>query len=873
MKSDEREVSLYEVLKDRKFEASVITTYNVYFPFYEDVVLRRLSASGARHNVLIVDKKQLAECLNTPSLRPRKAGYEYTLIPMDFGGAFHPKISMLLERSKGVLFVGSHNMTLSGYGVNRELTTKIKIVAKDKSGIASARQIYHSLLEWLSSRQEVVPHYVDAIKSLPQIAPWLKGKIEEEAKGGIQLFLTDPSGDSLWQNVRKTLPTGYKRVLVLSPFFDSKLNFLSTLTSELRVDEVIVGIDPYTVDINKQQQLIGKFKFVDASQIYKGKGYLHAKAYWLEDHSGQSWLISGSANASNSAWLGTPSSRNIEAIVVHRGDEAKNAAQRIGITEIGNFPDISAAQWVEIGDRVKAKKEQERKTPLVLRTGEALYSEGQIFIQSGLVDESEFLTASLIGENNRMLGEITSLEHLGTYVALTIQSTETEISGIRFVQIQCRNNQQYLFYVHHQGHIERKLVGSHHAQFRASLESLSGDNPDIEKLILTVEKIIFDNPPEIPDHLKKKVVTKVIGLNGIENDEPLERKQIESLAVHLKETTIEKKRTRLMRSGDLGHLLDVLIHHLGIGLESSPGAGKDNTDHRGRSEEELVGSDDEEQHGNIKIDPGQIVKICNNKVHNLVGRMLKQLKKAALENDADHVIPIVQLVAVLALLRQLRLLDYRANWMPAGATLFAPKERVLLLEGCIKYLHGVSFNLLDKALQELNDEPMDEISRLHGLMLWLARECGKDIRSKTVLGEAPEQQKERILSKYLMMYLAPLAATDPVAVEEATSSIMSTAAPIRKVDSDEWVQKHLFWGRGLRSFTKQFSRVKTVGRTPTIGDIVYNTRLDKPVLSIVLRSAGKNTSFVNLEKENSEGSCLTSCLAVLDIPESILTLK
>ncbi len=50
------------------------------------------------HTLLIVDKKQLTECLNTPSLRPRRAGYDYTLIPMDFGGAFHPKIVLLLER-------------------------------------------------------------------------------------------------------------------------------------------------------------------------------------------------------------------------------------------------------------------------------------------------------------------------------------------------------------------------------------------------------------------------------------------------------------------------------------------------------------------------------------------------------------------------------------------------------------------------------------------------------------------------------------------------------------------------------------------------------------------------------------------------------
>ena len=32
--------------KRGKFDASIIATYNAYLPFYEDVVLRRLVASG-----------------------------------------------------------------------------------------------------------------------------------------------------------------------------------------------------------------------------------------------------------------------------------------------------------------------------------------------------------------------------------------------------------------------------------------------------------------------------------------------------------------------------------------------------------------------------------------------------------------------------------------------------------------------------------------------------------------------------------------------------------------------------------------------------------------------------------------------------------
>jgi len=41
-------ISLMEELKKGGYEASLITTYNAYLPFYEEVVLRRLVNAGIR---------------------------------------------------------------------------------------------------------------------------------------------------------------------------------------------------------------------------------------------------------------------------------------------------------------------------------------------------------------------------------------------------------------------------------------------------------------------------------------------------------------------------------------------------------------------------------------------------------------------------------------------------------------------------------------------------------------------------------------------------------------------------------------------------------------------------------------------------------
>jgi hypothetical protein len=74
-----------------------------YFPFYEEVVLRRLVAAGCTHNILMVDAARGAEAFASEDMRPSRAGRDYTLIPVAVGGAFHLKILLRLGKSKGAL--------------------------------------------------------------------------------------------------------------------------------------------------------------------------------------------------------------------------------------------------------------------------------------------------------------------------------------------------------------------------------------------------------------------------------------------------------------------------------------------------------------------------------------------------------------------------------------------------------------------------------------------------------------------------------------------------------------------------------------------------------------------------------------------------
>src|SRR5579871_6348111 len=103
--------------------ASIITTYAVNLPFFEDVVLRHLEAAGSRLNVVLVDRGQLGKAFTAPSTTPRRAGTNYLLMPIAASGAFHPKIIALFTDEGTHIAIGSHNLTEAGFGWNGELTT------------------------------------------------------------------------------------------------------------------------------------------------------------------------------------------------------------------------------------------------------------------------------------------------------------------------------------------------------------------------------------------------------------------------------------------------------------------------------------------------------------------------------------------------------------------------------------------------------------------------------------------------------------------------------------------------------------------------------------------------------------------------------
>ncbi len=76
--------------------------------------------------------------------------------------SFHPKILLLLGKRKGLLAVGSHNLTLSGFGTNLEVTNVIKFNNIDsKDSLSIFQSAMNACSTWIDDYGNELP---DGIK-------------------------------------------------------------------------------------------------------------------------------------------------------------------------------------------------------------------------------------------------------------------------------------------------------------------------------------------------------------------------------------------------------------------------------------------------------------------------------------------------------------------------------------------------------------------------------------------------------------------------------------------------------------------------------------------------------------------------------------
>lgn len=848
----EEGIPILDEVRRGGYEFSFIATYNAYLPFYEDVVLRRLVNAGCRGNVLMMDAAQCANALAAESTRPRYAGRTYTLVPVKAGGAFHPKIIFMIGRDRGVLFVGSHNLTLSGLSHNRELTSRFEFMSDaDEEDAAEMRVAWNFLRAWARTQpRELQATFGDA----ERFAKWLHHDPPTDADQAAEsrFVSTMPEGLSLWEAVHSHLPKDIRRITVVAPFFDTKTDFLRRIIEELSPEQLIVGVEPSAVEIGTHEaRLLPNTKFVDVECLREGKGYLHAKALLFEAANGEELLIMGSANASGTAWLATPARRNVEAVVLLRNTKRRSVAKELGLKSLAKQPALDEQAWSLIRSRkpcVSATPSAPQRAPLI-----AVETEDGFEIGSNDLDFERLPDVVFLGENSTVLQPqfvVNVEEH-----ALKIEVPDAAARElVLLIKLMFSDGEERVAIVHHTFSLAMSAQTKRQKELRYALDNLDAEAPMLEGLLKIVERVIFDDPyTPARDAAPRSAAHAEVRTDS--EDAPQT-----SFVASLADSLTARRRAQMISSGDLGLLLDALNRRLSENLEAQVTT----TASYARSEESLIGTDDEERE---EIDGVALAHSCRRKVGTLMRRMTRQLERAASAGDAGFEV-VAQSAAVLGILHRLRELERQVTWLPRGETLIPLDVEWRFFLDAVRLLFSETSVVMTNALSSSQTRGTPtEVSVLVGLLLWLAWDCELDVRYSALTTDR-EEREQNLRGVSRLIALSSHLSGDAAAQQKASDAI-KRVGQYREPDDrvTAWYDTHLGWMRGITA--ARIDSQPTGGeprRTVAPGTIVSTFRAKVPRLFVAVESTGTSVRVIDFDKEKERVLYDNRYIATVTIP-------
>ena len=815
------EVSILDVVKRGGYEASLITTFNATLPFYEEVVLRRLIAAGSRYNVVLMDAAQCAQAWASEASRPRLAGHAYTLVPMKTAGAFHPKVCLLAGPKKASVLIGSHNLTLSGFGYNREISNWIEVGGvRDAEGVAALADTWGLIDQWVNQQRANLPgSIIDSVLALSNFVLPLTQKTKASGESGV--LGQAPGGSSLLEQVAGRVLGRVLRIVVMGAFFDAKCELLRELERRWPKATVTVLIDPETVHLDADVEGL-RSAFVSAREAWPESkiSYLHAKAIYFETDAGDV-LVSGSANPSRPAWMASAGSGNVEVVYLQVGAEARISAQSLELTKAFACEALDLTALKCIVDRSKAEGMflTTAAEAVCVAVSDVESDSIRLSLPAGFKPVS--VTGYCTGEGQTSLARF-SIETAGL---LRVQ-LDVQITQVRSLVVCGLNGSSLRALVHHPDALNGLSQSKRQTVLREALGALGAGEGDLGRLIATVEKVIFSDDAGSDMRVFAHMASK--DEKGIEL--PV---RPESLGVHVADMPKQRKKLRLLKSGDLAYLLDVLIRRLAL----EPDEGSKNRDDHGRSEEELVGQDDETPpdapQASQAIDDNQIAEIVARKARTLVRRMIGQLKIAS-NDDNKAGMAIVQLVAVLALLRELRRLRLAPRWR-LKQSFVNEVDRRTLLDGAMAWLFGRNSMALSK-LVSAADEPLEEVSYLRSLLLWLAWDLGEELTDRISPLMDADESMGCVRSNAILFELFPSTATDPDELAELERSIRMTVMPTGEeaAKAAAWLARHLDVGIYVLKYAENAANSDVLLRVGQLASVPGANPLRRRVITSVV---------------------------------------
>lgn len=304
----------------RQYHSCILTCYSFDFTYFEERVLSSLRLANIRNINILVDGKLLEHTLELVSGKEFR-NRTYACNPVYCTGVFHPKILMLFGEKRGLLIVGSGNLTSAGMGTNDEIWAAYHLDGTDSVNAPIFGQVFSYLQQYWP---QVKGFNKEKLEWIRQYSPWLEELPTANATTFIRLsssrevaFLGNSKGTSIYKQLCQVLPAApLSELTVISPFYDQNGELLQSLAQYLQPENFncILEQDGGSFPIKLPEVLQSSINFYDWRDCYvdhvkfneRRISKLHAKLLHFKYKDGPEYLLIGSANATPEGF-GTPS--------------------------------------------------------------------------------------------------------------------------------------------------------------------------------------------------------------------------------------------------------------------------------------------------------------------------------------------------------------------------------------------------------------------------------------------------------------------------------------------------------------------------------------------------------------------------------------
>lgn len=338
--------------KTKDWEHVLILSYDLYpVSFFETEILNKLKVNN---NITVaIDYQNYKKIISDDEFTSNYLGIYYNLEPIKVrnGGKFHPKFFFFLSNDKAEIFLGSANLTQSGFKRNYEclLSFYFDLDEIDEESIDFLIQIMNFLENVFINPNNLIEDPNDLIKAT--INDILQSNLSLRVKelqalitGGFKRtyhFLHNAQG-SLLKQIDPIIEGNIETLQVLSPFFDADVDMLIDIKSKYKNIDIYIPQSNSTFPASAfttQQAALDNVSIFTAEKEDRQPRFIHSKIYKFSTKD-KSFDFISSGNFTKPGFYNDDYPRNFEIGVLFPGHQKFLDHADLSIKSVKNINDI-----------------------------------------------------------------------------------------------------------------------------------------------------------------------------------------------------------------------------------------------------------------------------------------------------------------------------------------------------------------------------------------------------------------------------------------------------------------------------------------------------------------------------------------------------